>query len=464
MGETEKGRGMAENKPNISRRSFLAGTGVAAAALMVPKDRLVSSIRNSVKDFNVGNAAKSVAGETLNIVLNAQPSGLKAASSFLSDFTKTTGIKLNLTATNGGGSWVGFFQAISTKLAGGEAIDSAYIATEGMLLFEERGALDPLDSYMAADTAALKAFYSDVDTHMLANFRALDDLKGHTYFIPIGYNVMSMWINRPMFKEFGVAVPSPDWTWDDFEKAAAKIASAPNRYGFAINTPVPGPFTDVYPWVLTAGGEIMNANQTLCVADNSAAIEAATFVRGLVSKKITNEPPGAYNAFTALAGEKLAMYGAGIWPNLSFSIPQSQVNSQFVIIPWPHLKRSGTPVGVGGFPMFKNSKNKEALWEFIKWSTSEEFQSGPVVPFGGDVPIRKSVATSPSFLKEWPPGTEYFTKELAYSTMIIGVPNAGAVENEVSTAWAQILTGATSPAAGMKTMQDTCNSLMKQAV
>ena len=203
--------------------------------------------------------------------------------------------------------------------------------------------LDPLDSYIATDTAAMEAFYSDVDTHMLANFRALDDLKGHTYFIPIGYNVMSMWINRPMFKEFGVTVPSPDWTWDDFDKAATKIADAPNRYGFAINTPVPGPFTDVYPWVLTAGGEIMNANQTKCVADNSAAIEAATFVRGLVGKKITNEPPGAYNAFTEMAGGKLAMYGAGIWPNLFLGIPQSQINKQFVIIPWPQLKRARDP-------------------------------------------------------------------------------------------------------------------------
>jgi hypothetical protein len=48
--------------------------------------------------------------------------------------------------------------------------------------------------------------------------------------------------------------------------------------------------------------------------------------------------------------------------------------------------------------------------------------------------------------------------------MIVGVPNAGAVENEISTAWSQILTGATTPAAGMKTMQDTCNQLMTQKV
>lgn len=80
------------------------------------------------------------------------------------------------------------------------------------------------------------------------------------------------------------------------------------------------------------------------------------------------------------------------------------------------------------------------------------------------MPIRRSVADSSSFLKQYPPGTDYFTKELSYSSFIIGVPNAGAVENEISTAWEQILSGSTSPAKGMATMQNTCNSLMTQKV
>jgi hypothetical protein len=46
----------------------------------------------------------------------------------------------------------------------------------------------------------------------------------------------------------------------------------------------------------------------------------------------------------------------------------------------------------------------------------------------------------------------------------VGVPNAGAVESEISNAWESILTGAVSPAAGMKSMQSQCNSLMKQKV
>lgn len=114
--------------------------------------------------------------------------------------------------------------------------------------------------------------------------------------------------------------------------------------------------------------------------------------------------------------------------------------------------------------MFSSCKNKAALWEFIKFSFSDEFQRGPVVPFGGDMPIRTSVATDPAFLSQWPQGTEYFTKELAYSTMIVGVPNAGAVESEISNAWESIMAGSVSPAAGMASMQSQCTTLMAKKV
>ena len=83
----------------------------------------------------------------------------------------------------------------------------------------------------------MNAFYKDVPAHMLANFQTLDDIHGHTYFVPIGYNVMSIWYNRALFKEFNVPEPAPGWTWDEFASAATKIADAPNRYGFYLDRP-----------------------------------------------------------------------------------------------------------------------------------------------------------------------------------------------------------------------------------
>ena len=84
----------------------------------------------------------------------------------------------------------------------------------------------------------------------------------------------------------------------------------PNRYGFAIGAPY-RPFTDVYPWVLTNGGHILNPAQSTSVAGSAASIEAASFVRSLVSKKLVNEPGGSYNGFVQSYAGRLGMFGGG---------------------------------------------------------------------------------------------------------------------------------------------------------
>jgi multiple sugar transport system substrate-binding protein len=438
-------------KDVFSRRSFLAGSAATAAALALPANRLLQPLA----------APKGTADDVLSIALYAPPSLITTLNPFLTAWEKSNGIKLNFIALPASG-WVDFFEQVSTRLAGGQTIDSANVATEGMLLFAERGLLDPLDPYIAKDKALLEAFYDDMNPHILSQFRALDNWHGHSYFLPWGYNVMSMWINRPLFKEFNLPEPGPDWTWDDFERAAKAIAAAPNRYGYAIGTP-PAPFNDVYPWVLTAGGEIMNAAQSKCVANNAAAIEAATFVRSLVTGNLANQPGGSYNAITEAAGLKLGMMGAGFWPLLELPLTPKQIKEQFSIVRWPQKEQPATPVGLGSFPIFSSSKAKPAMWEFIKWTLSEEFQA-VVVPYGLDgTPMRRSVYT-PEFLAKYPSGFENFTTELTNCTLIVGVPNAGAVESEISNVWGQILSGAITPAEGMKTMEDTCNHLMTQKV
>ena len=125
------------------------------------------------------------------------------------------------------------------------------------------------------------------------------------------------------------------------------------------------------------------------MADSPANIEAATFARNLVAKKLVNQPGGTYNAFNEAAAGKLGMFGAGIWPNSSHPAgPERRSTASSPSCPGRRRSRAGLPVGVGGFPMFKSTKNKKALWEFIKYSVSQEFQHGPVVNFGGDMPIR----------------------------------------------------------------------------
>jgi multiple sugar transport system substrate-binding protein len=447
------------NKPSVSRRTFLAGGAAAAAALALPgKSKLISwdSTRQSTADDVLTiafplNSAKTAA--QVNLALSA--------------FKKATGITVNpipMVGITSSDAWVSVFQELATRIASGAPTDSAYIPTEGMLLFESQGILEPLNPYIAGDSATVNEFFSDVNPALLSKFRDLDDIHGNTFVLPIGYNVATIWYNRKVFKELNVPEPTPDWTWEQFESAAQKISAPPNRYGFEIGTPAPNAFNDVYPWVLTNGGYVLNPAQTACEAGSSAAIEAATFVRGLVQKKLANEPGGSYNEFVEAVAGRLGMFPGNMGANASIAAPQSVINETFGIVPWPRQARSATVIGVGGFPMFKLSQNKQAMWEFIKYSISEEFQSTLIVPFADDMPIRQSVATSKEFLAGFPPGTHYYSDVLPETTFIVGVKNSSNVENEISTGWEGILTGATSPAAGMHAMQSSINQLLTSAV
>ncbi len=53
--------------------------------------------------------------------------------------------------------------------------------------------------------------------------------------VPALVDNLAIVYNRTLFAEAGVEPPTPQWTWDDFRSAAAKLTDPSNgRYGFSI--------------------------------------------------------------------------------------------------------------------------------------------------------------------------------------------------------------------------------------
>lgn len=59
--------------------------------------------------------------------------------------------------------------------------------------------------------------------------RALQNLYGHTFYIPIGADVTLMIYNKQLFEEAGLDPENPPQTWDEFLQAAAAIQALPAR-------------------------------------------------------------------------------------------------------------------------------------------------------------------------------------------------------------------------------------------
>src|ERR1700722_16850580 len=136
----------------LARRDFLS-TGLKAAALGAAGPALLAARGSS-------GGGSSTADDVITVGLPVFPKNFAQTTKYLAKFEKSSGIKVNLFTTNtAANTWVAVFQAISTRLAGGQPVDTANIATEGMLLFEERGALEALDRYLAQDQPAINSFY-----------------------------------------------------------------------------------------------------------------------------------------------------------------------------------------------------------------------------------------------------------------------------------------------------------------
>ena len=436
----------------LSRRSVLGG-GLKAAVALGAAPGVVSLLEGRswaqraapslVKNINsTGKLTVAILG---NAASNAV--ALKAFKAFQAQTgITTTPLFINVP------TWVDFFEQIETRLIAGVEIDTMNLATEGFRLFASKGVLAPLDSYITQDKATINSFYADMNQRTLSQFRQHAQIDGHTYYVPWGYNTMGIWYNRTTFKNGNVPEPSPTWTWDDFLSAATALTKPPQNWGMNLTIDV---FQGIEPWVFTNGGTVLNDSWTRCVINNPAAVEACTFARSLVAKKLAPSPGGTFNQFSALGQGHLAMMGAGIWP-WNYYV-ENGGGSDLAIVPWPKKVQQGSPVGLAAFPILDASKSKDEAWEFVKYSISESFQANEAVPIEGGMPMRISIANSASFLKSLPPGAEYFTAALDYANPVVGVTNASAVEADIDSTWQQILSGAISPSAGLAQLEAKAN-------
>ncbi len=124
------------------------------------------------------------------------------------------------------GGLIGYSDKISTEFAGRNAPDVLQISDNRESLIAA-GRLLRLDDYIASGQLNL----SD------ANRSVLETLKvdGKLYSIPWGLACGCFFLDATVFGDLGVALPGPNWTWDEYAEIARKISKAAPKglYGSA---------------------------------------------------------------------------------------------------------------------------------------------------------------------------------------------------------------------------------------
>lgn len=432
-----------------TRRQFLARSSLAGAGVL--GGSLLAGCGGSNSSGSSGNKTITLAISGTSAVTKKNWNATFAEFNKANPDIKITGLFVN---ANG---WVDFFSALQTQIAGGTAVDCVYIPTEGMQLFAKRGLIAPLDSYVSDNKAYIDALYKDIDSTMLAGFKAHSNLGGHTYYVPYAYNTTCMAYSKKTFAERKVDVPTNDWTWDDFLSISKAVSNkAKRQYGLLVGLDVWGGFE---PWVTTNGGKLLNPAWTKSAINTPQTVEAFQFCRNLVAQGLSPAPSPTANALQLLANGSVAMVLVGAIAETTLT-QYGMHTSDLQIVPWPKKTQQGASVGIGSIAMLESSKEKDAVWTFIKYVTAPAQQNagrgGTITD--GQLPIRNSASTSPELLKQMPAGAENFWKMLPDSQFVPGTANSTAMEGAMIQTWGSVLTGSVSPAAGAKQMESQINS------
>lgn len=246
--------------------------------------------------------------------------------------------------------------------------------------------LEPLDSYIEKEGDDYKSNFYDT----LWNYNSYD---GSTYGIPIGFTTHALFYNKDIFAEAGIDEPTNDWTWDDVIEASKTITEkCEGKKGFSFQMK-PDPYDfEMYLW--SNGTAYVDAEGTLEGNLNSDQAKE-------VFQMFQDMEKDGYAVATEKSGTdefrsgNTAMYVYGSWS--INTLKEDGVNFGVVNIPSFGSQPSISILSSSGISMSKDSKNKEAAWEFIKFWTSEEMNKERI---GMELPVLYSVVESEGIMDQ----------------------------------------------------------------
>jgi multiple sugar transport system substrate-binding protein len=242
--------------------------------------------------------------------------------------------------------------------------------------------------------------------------QAVQELYGHSFYVPVGADVTMMIYNKELFEEAGLDPEDPPETWEEFLDAAQKIDALPNRasgediYGTVF-------WNDALAW----GGwywnmlqpMYLNANQNQCLLLNRLATDIvfdqaecklAEFFEFARSAQQFAPPTMERNFFSRTIG-MWPQYGYSWEPNLREAAGQPMVIGEDVgVAPVPVPSEgdtSYTTYGGRAFMILKTTPDRQnAAWEFVKFLMQEE-NNLVFLQELGYLPILSSLLDDPYF-------------------------------------------------------------------
>jgi ABC-type glycerol-3-phosphate transport system substrate-binding protein len=248
-------------------------------------------------------------GTTLTLAMIGDGQQKSTLDSLLAKFTDETGIKVETLYINSG--WGEYCTKLQTMIAGGDQLDVAIMASEGIEMFVRMDIPTPIDDYIAANPDVAKTIQDDVADDLEKAFI----FDGKTYSFPFSFNNVFMHFNLDRMKEVGAELPQGTWNKDDFLALCEKLTSEKDgvkKYAIAVPN---GEYFCMEAWLYNNGAAYVNDDFTQATINAPESVEIFQLWQDLIYKYgYAPIPEVNVNAIQQLIDGQVALGSWGRWP------------------------------------------------------------------------------------------------------------------------------------------------------
>ena len=224
--------------------------------------------------------------------------------------------------------------------------------------------------------------------------------KGRLKLLPLFYSVPIVYYRPDLFRKAGLLPPDPDWTWNDYRRAARLLTErnadgSVKTYGTNVQM---GWWVEWLTLVRQAGGDVATADGTLQI-NQVATRQAFELMHDLIfadgsAPGLAENPPGGF-----MSG-RIAIYYAGHVSELDSLRSQAPFEWDLATLPIGPAGRTTGELAAAGVGVSKTSKHSEAAMKVLDFILCKESaialaNAGLIPPARSDVARETMLLGSP---------------------------------------------------------------------
>ncbi|MGC8904589.1 ABC transporter substrate-binding protein [Thermus sp.] len=282
----------------------------------------------------------------------------KVDERLLKAFTEATGIQVAYNLV----PWGTYWQKASAMIAGGSTFDVMWMNLDNFPFYASQGVLSPI------------ALSPEAKGRLPQGALKLYTVKDQVLGVPLGPQVVTVYINRKLFQERGVPIPKSSWTFEEMREAAKKLTftrpdgkkvwginamdlQVDTEYGMAFY------YSNGGTGLIKKVGDRYEANLDQVFYDTAKKLLDLIYV-DKVSPGPQESTLQGYQLFQA---GQMGIYVLGSWMT---EVWKASPGLDWAFAPLPEMKKGLAPKGVYSVHALvvpSGSKNREAAYKLAEW-------------------------------------------------------------------------------------------------